>query len=584
MLKSIFVDHIAAFPWAYPIDGETLRVVVRAERGTVQGGKTLYGDKYTPTELSSVPLVKKACDGRFDYFTAELKLNPPRLQYVFLLEGENGTVWFHEQGICVERSSVVFFQYPYINEADMLDTPQWLTDGVVYQIFPDRFEKGDPTLDPVGVTPWDNEKPTRASIYGGDLEGIIRRLPHLQELGVTVLYLTPIFTSPSNHKYDTSDYFNIDPHFGDKETLKELVDACHGVGIRVILDAVYNHCGKDFFAFKDVIDKGKKSKYADWFHIHSFPVQTEPVANYETFSNNITTMPKLRTGHPEVREYFLGVARYWIEEFNIDGWRLDVANEVDHVFWREFRKAVKEVNPDAYIIGEVWHEASPWLQGDQFDGVTNYPLREACLDFFAHGDIDAERFAERIQRNLFIYPEQMLRASWNVLSSHDTERFITACDGDDRKANLGIVFNFTWIGTPLIYYGDEIGMEGENDPDCRRPMIWDRGRWNKDMFGLHRLLTELRSKEVVFRQGSAKVLYADAADNTLVFARSCAKCKEQAFVALNNSNSKQIIPLDAHIEFVDKYEWRSLTGDVQIDKKNANLILGPYASVVGLQA
>lgn len=582
LIRDSFVYHATTLPWAYPVDEKTLRVVVRAEKGKVHRGKVLYGDKYNPLEQVSVPLVKKAFDERFDYFEADLELSPPRFMYAFVLEDESSSIWLHEQGVSVERSSVTFFQYPYINNADLLEVPEWLTNGVVYQIFPDRFEKGNPELDPGEVTPWSDDKPTRSSIYGGDLEGIIRRLPHLQELGITVLYLTPIFTSPSNHKYDTTDYFNIDPHFGDKETLKKLVKKCHAAGIKVILDAVYNHCGKDFFAFQDVIERGEESEYAEWFHIENFPVQTEPIPNYETFSNKIATMPKLRTEHPVLRDYLLGVARYWIEEFNVDGWRLDVANEVDHVFWREFRKVVKEVNPDAYIIGEVWHESLPWLQGDQFDGVTNYPLRDACLEFFAHGRMDAQRFAESIQRNMFIYPEQLLKASWNVLSSHDTERFMTACEGNVQKAKLGVVFNFMWIGTPLVYYGDEVGMDGEDDPDCRKPMVWDREQWDLDLYELYQTLIQLRAENSALRQGRAEVLYADAADNTLVFKRYSSNSDEYVIIALNNSNGERVIPLDFPQGNLENFKWNLLTGDVKVDSKTEHLVLGAYSSTVGL--
>lgn len=586
------VHHEAAAPWAYPVDGRTLRVVLRAARGRVARGRVVYGDRYAPMdEDRAEPLVLAGRDGDFDYFEAEISLDPPRFRYAFLLEGGGGgeAAWLHEQGVDRRRPPTSNFQYPYIHEADIHEPPAWLTKGVVYQVFPDRFEKGNPALDPPDVKPWSDDKPTAASLYGGDLAGIRARLPHLEELGVTVLYLTPIFQSPSNHKYDTTDYFRIDPHFGDEAELRRLVDECHHRGIRVILDAVFNHCGIGFFAFQDVLEKGRDSAYADWFHLHDFPVRTEPTPNYETFANGIASMPKLRTGNPEVRRYLLDVARYWIEKCDIDGWRIDVANEVDHAFWREFRAAVKQVKPDAYIVGEVWHEGLPWLLGDEFDGITNYPVREAVLGFFARGRLDAAGFAAAITRNAFIYPEAAGRASWNLLGSHDTERFVTACGGHRRRAALGVVFNMTWLGTPLVYYGDEIGMEGANDPDCRRPMIWQREKWDQDLFALHRRLIGLRQERSALHRGRARVVLADGADNTLVYVRHDEKTGERVAVAFNNSAAEKVVDLGAPATgtgfpagtaALGGLRWEPLTGR-SATEDDGRLRLGPFSAAAG---
>ncbi len=587
MLNGSSIYHTASLPWAYPLNETTLLVVVRAKRGLVKSGKVVYGDRYHPPKADqSLQLKKAAYDGDFDYFQAELELRPPRFRYAFLLSDGLRSAWLGERGVGQRRpDDTSFFQYPYINRGDLLEVPKWLTEGVVYQIFPERFARGNPALDPPEVKDWADDKPKTTSFYGGDLEGIIQRLPPLVDLGVTVLYLTPIFTSPSNHKYDTADYYAIDPHFGDKETLRRLINRCHEAGIKVILDAVFNHSGSGFFAFQDVLEKGEKSAYADWFHIHSFPVRTTPKPNYETFSTGIGTMPKLRTENPRLRRYLLDVARYWLAEFEIDGWRIDVANEVSHSFWREFRAAIKEINPEAAIIGEIWHEARPWLAGDEFDGVTNYPLRQACLDFFAKGAIDAERFAEAIQRNLFIYPKPLLRASWNLLGSHDTERFMTACGGDSKKAALGAVFNLTWFSTPLIYYGDEIGMAGKDDPDCRRPMLWERESWDLSLYKLYRRLIGLRRKEAALRQGEASVLYADGADNTLIYLRQGPSHKEPAVIALNNSAAEKTISLAGvkQGELLKDLNWQALTGTGRLQAVDC-LKLGPYAALIGLNS
>lgn len=517
---TLHVEHRASLPYAYPIGPDTLRVIVRADRGAVRSCTLVYGDRYAqPGDEAPAALALVATDEQYDYFQGEMQLKPPRFRYAFRLDDGVRAVWLSEGGLSRSRPSSGFFQYPYINRADLLQVPDWIVGGVVYQIFPERFANGSRRNDPDEIRDWSDERPSATSFYGGDLKGVIDRLEHLKRLGITVLYLNPIFLSPSNHKYDTTDYYRIDPHFGDEETLKELVDQCHAAGIRVILDAVFNHCGFDFFAFRDVREKGAASKYVDWFHLDGFPVVTDP-PNYETFANGIASMPKLRTENPEVRAYLLDVARYWIERCDIDGWRIDVANEVDHEFWREFRRVVKAAKPDAYVVGEIWHEALPWLQGDQFDGVTNYPFRDACIDFFARGSIDAATFAERLSRNRMAYPLPVLQASWNLLGSHDTERFMTVCGSDVRKVALAVAFQLMWIGTPMLYYGDEIGMEGQNDPDCRRPMIWDVDRWHHQLWETYRRLIGLRLSHRALTHGDARVVLADPLTNVAAFLRA----------------------------------------------------------------
>ena len=214
----------------------------------------------------------------------------------------------------------------------------------------------------------------------------------------------------------------IDPQFGTKETFKALVEECHKHGIKVMLDAVFNHSGYFFEKFQDVLENGEKSAYKEWFHIHEFPIITEPLPNYDTFAFT-PYMPKLNTAHPDVKEYLLEVGRYWVREFNIDGWRLDVANEVDHNFWREFRTEIKTLNPEVYILGEIWHDALPWLQGDQFDAVMSYPVTNALLSYFANDSIKASEFMKQITESLHSYSMNVNEAAFHLLDSHDTPKF-----------------------------------------------------------------------------------------------------------------------------------------------------------------
>lgn len=539
MLKEA-VYHIAHGNYAYPVKPDTLRVMLRAGRGDLKRVTVIYQDRYQGSEQMLIEMEVAAQDELFDYYQADLQLKTKRFAYVFLLDDGVRRVFYTEKGFYDDILPNTQFQYPYIAIQDLWEPPAWSQGAVIYQIFPERFANGDPTNDPSNVEPWD-KLPTVTSQKGGDLQGIIDRFDHLLELGIDVIYLTPIFEAPSNHKYDTIDYYKIDPHFGDLEKCKELVELCHKHNIRVIFDAVFNHSGYGFFAFQDVLEKGQGSPYAHWFNIESFPVKTDP-PNYETFANDIYTMPKLMTHQPDVREYLLDVAVYWIREANIDGWRLDVANEIDHDFWREFRKAVKQEKPDALIVGEIWHEASEWVRGDQFDCVMNYSVQYACIDFFAKGTIRAETFAHRLAKVQMNHTQSVNRAMFNLLGSHDTERFLTMCNGDTKRLALAVAFQMMYEGAPMIYYGDEVGMIGKSDPDCRRGMIWDEERQDHEIFQWYKDLIALRKKHPVLRMGDCRTAVADSASNVFGFIRF--NKQDQVLVLLNNSAYTRTINLE----------------------------------------
>jgi glycosidase len=446
------------------------------------------------------------------------------------------------------------FEFPFINPVDVFTPPAWVKDAVFYQIFPERFANGDPSLDPEDVQPWGAE-PTPTNFFGGDLQGVMDHLDHLNELGINAIYFTPIFTATTNHKYDTEDYMKVDPHFGDIATLKKLVDTCHERGIRVLLDAVFNHSGGTFAPFVDVQEKGEDSIYKDWFHIREFPLQVvNGIPTYDTFAFE-PHMPKLNTEHPEVKEYLLKVAEFWITEVGIDGWRLDVANEVDHDFWREFRKVVKRANPEAYILGEIWHESAPWLEGDKFDAVMNYPFTDAVLDFFVHGSLDAEGFANSIGRQLSRYPLQASEVAFNLLDSHDTPRLLTLAAGDKNKMRLASLFQFTFMGTPCIYYGDEFGMDGDGDPGCRKCMEWNPEKQDRDLFEFYRQLIQIRNEQPALRTGTFTFLEAGRQGSKLAYER---RLDLQTIVVLINSEeTAQTFRID-----VDEQNWENLlTGD-----------------------
>lgn len=381
------------------------------------------------------------------------------------------------------------------------EAPSWARNSVFYQIFPERFCNGDPANDPPGTVPWDSA-PTRDNFFGGDLAGIRSKLDYLERLGITALYLTPFFKARTNHHYDTADYLHLDPAMGTMDDFRALVDAAHQRGIRLILDAVFNHCGDSFWAFEEVMSKGLASPYTDWFLIDSWPVLKEP-PNYQT-CGGAAFLPKLNHAHPAVRDYLLGVARYWLEQ-GADGWRLDVPWKVPLDFWRAFRQQVLAVRPDAYLVAEVWRTATPWLGGDTVHGVMNYRLRDLILDFCALDHMDAEDFDYELA---LLRQQHGASAPYHLtlLGSHDTPRILTVCEGDPLRVRLAVIFQLTYIGIPMIYYGDEVGMRGDNDPGCRGGMIWDERQQDSHLFELHRRLIALRRSHPALTRGHFETL------------------------------------------------------------------------------
>jgi neopullulanase len=427
-------------------------------------------------------------------------------------------------------------------------TPDWVRDAVFYQIFPDRFARSGRAHVPGPLEPWDS-LPTNHGFKGGDLYGVVERLDYLEALGITALYLNPIFASASNHRYHTYDYLAVDPLLGGDAALRALLDAAHGRGMKVILDGVFNHTGRGFWPFHHILECGAGSPYLDWFHVNrDFLAAGRPLRAYPAESRrqavadsllagthapgtrslsslgyrawwDLPALPKLNTDNPEVREYLLGVAEHWIR-FGADGWRLDVPDEIDDDdFWREFRRRVKAIDPDAYIVGEIWQEDHRWLKGDQFDAYMNYPLAAAILSFCAgrhldqrvvrqHGELEANirpengpTFAARLARVLSTYDPAIDAVQLNLLGSHDTPRVLTMCGGDRNALRLATLVQMTVAGAPCIYYGDEVGMAGEQDPYCRGAFPTDEADWDENLLTFFRGATALRRRHPALRRG-----------------------------------------------------------------------------------
>lgn len=550
--------------WAFMYDDEQVRVRLRAARGDIDEAIVCYGDKYDwhGTERRARMEIKLA-DALYDYWEADIAVDTRRLSYRFLLTSGQERIYYGERWLdeLPPEASFGNFEYPYMNPADAIRPPGWVKDAVFYQIFPDRFARSGETAAGGPFEPW-GSAPTKQNAFGGDLRGAMDKLDHLSALGVNAIYFTPLFQAPSSHKYDTENFYAVDPQFGTGETLKALVQACHARGIRVLLDFVFNHTGSRFPPFVDVLERGAASPYADWFHVRSWP---DPLSGaplvYETFGYE-SDLPKLNVSHPATAEYLLDVAAYWLREADIDGFRLDVANEIDHRFWRRLRETVKAEKPDAYLLGEIFHDAMAWLGGDQLDAVMDYPVRDLAIKFFASGKIDAQTFANVVSQQLAMYPQQVCEASFQLLGSHDTARLLTLCGGDEARMKLAVLFQFTYIGAPCIYYGDEIGMSGENDPDNRRCMVWEPEAQNRELFAFYRDMIALRRSHGALRGGGIRFLHAPAGGRTLAYERYAGD--ERIVVAFNAGERPQTLRLGIGGPAADEEEgfevWESLNG------------------------
>jgi neopullulanase len=430
-----------------------------------------------------------------------------------------------------------------------IQTPDWVKQAVFYQIFPDRFARSPRITHSRGIQfkPW-GAPPDEQGYQGGDLFGIVDHLDYLAALGITALYLNPIFSAATNHRYNAFDYMEVDPLLGGKPALRDLLDGAHARGIKVVLDGVFNHSGRGFWPFHHIMENGGNSPYLDWFTVNRWPLkaydhQKGSKPNYENWWGN-ASLPKLNTKNPGVRDYIMEVARYWLE-FGIDGWRLDVPEEIDDDgFWREFRQVVKTANPEAYIVGEIWHEAKRWLQGDMFDAVMNYQFTSPAISFFGAADlnmtwrhqdvnirpIDAVEFARNIDAMYALYDWEINHAQMNMLDSHDMPRLLWLVNENKPAMHLAVLCQMTIPGAPNIYYGDEIGLSAAGDPHCRAAFRWDLPEtWDYEMKDFYTQAIALRRLHPVLSTGNFQFIYA--ADQMVAYRRSLGE--QEALVVFN---------------------------------------------------
>lgn len=494
------VLHVPLSNYAFAVDEKSLVIRLRTAKNDMQQCSLYYGDRVCekdPIDVTEIKMKKIASDQLFDYYEAVIEDDYTRVCYYFELVEGKSHIFYSGYGFSqkMECSRTQYFQFPYIRREDIPQIPDWAKGMVMYHIFPDSFatEKNHISEKEVCL---EKDGKIYKSHQGGTLKGILESVDYIAELGVNCVYLNPIFAAESYHKYDTIDYFRIDPCFGTLEEFKELVAELHKRNIRIILDGVFNHCGAGFFAFQDVLEYGENSPYKDWFYQMEFPVHYGKPLNYEAFAY-VKEMPKLNTGNPEVVEYFKKVGTWWIKETDIDGWRLDVANEINHDFWREFRKAVRTVKPDAILIGEIWEDSENWLLGDQFDSTMNYTFSYICREFFAEHTISLKEFDEKINRMILRYPMPVSLAQMNFLDTHDVPRFLSYCKNGAVDLKQAVFFMMMCVGIPSVFYGDEQLIEGVTEPEYRKPMPWQQRNREMETFfakwiGIRRQLPALR--------------------------------------------------------------------------------------------
>lgn len=555
------IFHKSDSTYAYPIGENTLLIKLRTKKDDI--GKVIlhYGNRYDENQevhFYEAAMYKKFSDEIFDYYEVEITTEFKTICYYFEIISGDERIFLVQDRLTEELPDARnrYYMFPYICKGDLYNKCEWWEDIVIYQIFVDRFNKEN--ID----ESW-NRIPGPNDIFGGNLKGIIDKLDYLTGLGINCIYLTPIFSAPSNHKYNTRDYYNIDDDFGDNDIFMRLVEECHKRNIKVILDAVFNHSGIEFFAFKDYIKNRSKSIYKDWYYLNKN-------GEYETFGN-VAQMPKLNTTNPVVADYLLDISRHWIRKYDIDGWRLDVANEIDHKFWRRFREAVKEEKRDAIIIGEAWDGGESYLEGDQFDSVMNYLFMYAAIDYFAKGKISTEAFDNSINNLFARYKKYTRNILSNLIDSHDTSRFLYECKNDIEKFKMAVFFQMTCIGVPMIFYGDEAGISGGNDPDCRRAM--DFNSINIELMEYYKKLIHIRKDRDALKYGEYKTLHTGKG----VYAYSRYTESENIVCIFNNSPERE----EAELEISGERALDLFNGtEYSIVDGKLNLKLEPYSKLI----
>ncbi|OQY07537.1 MAG: hypothetical protein B6I28_05510 [Fusobacteriia bacterium 4572_132] len=569
MLKEA-VYHKVNSDYVYPIAEDKLLIKIRTKKDDVKNIKLNFIDKYfyirnNKIEMNQNEMKKVATDDIFDYYETIVIFDVISLTYYFEMEDNAGKkIYYGNNKFQTEKPTHLskMFIMPTIAKKDLFIVPEWTKDSIVYQIFPERFKKGGENES----KEW-YENVKYDSFLGGNIQGIIEKLDYLEELGINTIYLNPIFKSNTNHKYNTDDYYEIDEEFGTKADFKELVEKSHKKNIRIVLDAVFNHTGINFFGFQDVLEKGEDSEYADWFEIEEHPVRIEENPNYKTFGHH-PYMPKVMMENKENIQYFIDVAKYWVKEFDIDGWRLDVADEISQEFWKKMRREIRLIKKDVMIVGEIWYDSSSWLQGDQFDSVMNYMFYDAVEGFIAKNELNVTEFSESLGKIRGLYKIQAYNAMWNLIDSHDTSRFLYRAKESIKKLKLASLIQMTYTGIPTIYYGDELGMSGGDDPHCRKGMIWDEDKQNKKLLEYYKKIIKIRNTKKALRYGDFSEILKENERKLYGYKRKYKD--EEIYVYLNNGTKKVEIKIDG--EMYDLLNAKKVNNKIIINAKTGVIL------------
>ena len=560
MVKKEAVLHLNTEDFIYPVARNRLVIKIRTAKDDITECRVIHFYRTDPESRNHLRLEKKYTDELFDYYEGEIEFSKVARyhKYYFRLTDNDGTDWFYfVNGFSRHEPEDGFFEFLYTNPGDVISYPDWAKGAVYYQVFPERFANGDIRNDPPGTEAW-GTLPTRENYMGGDIKGVRDKIPYLKELGIEVIYFNPIFMADFNHKYATTDYYRIDPIFGTNEEFGILMKELHKAGIRVILDGVFNHTGIHFKQFEDVMEKGTDSEYYDWFLPCKSRYITVTHKDYECVGA-YKFMPKLNSSNPKVRNFIIDVMDYWIREYGIDGWRLDVADEVDGSVWQEARTVLKERYPEIILLGETWGFGGTLVTGKRLDSVMNYMFRDAVRDYFGLEVISANEFNSRINRMLGLYKKDTLDVLYNLIDSHDTERFLFYCKEDTSKLKLASAFQMLFIGAPAIYYGDEVGLTGDNDPDCRRCMEWDESKQNRELLLWYKKLIRLRKEHTAIRNGSFRTVSVNDQEDIISFDRISED--ETIRVIIRRSSSDKEVRIDFPVEGTDLITGRKVKCD-----------------------
>lgn len=550
------VRHLADKRDCFALEKGKFLFRIRTKKDDIEEVVLHSRDKYIPIDWydSRVEcrMEKVASDFHFDYFEVVMEMDLICLRYFFSLTDKTGMTCYFGNGEFydepIDNTQFMFNCPQNLREEECFDIPKWAKNKVVYQIFPSRYATSKKVSDKL----WYKKPIAAKDDLKGDLRGIIEHFDHLVELGVDIIYMTPIFMSDSTHKYDTIDYYRIDPSFGTTEDLKELVELAHNQGIRVIMDAVFNHTSPKFFAFTDVVEKGQDSKYWDWYYIDDYPLKAKrnEKPNFKTFAY-YGGMPKLNLQNEETADYVIKVAQYWLKECGIDGWRLDVADEISHVFWKKFRREVRKVNPEALIIGEIWYYAGDFLEGDEWDTVMNYDFFTAVQKLVVHEKYTVSQFMEKLDYLRGNLHNEVYTVLWNLIDSHDTARFLHVCGEKKEKLRMAAALQFLMPGMPFIYYGDEYAMTGGGDPDCRRGMVWSEKYQDKEMFSWYCKLIQMRKDYPVLIEGKEIRRICDDANGVLTIERELEDVKGTVVFDVKKYTVEVIIECNGESKRID---------------------------------